>query len=159
MAEETKDTLETGQIAPDFTARDQDGREHRLSDYRGKQVVLFFYPKDMTPGCTIEACDFRDNHSRITDAGAVIFGISADSEESHRKFIAKHDLNYNLLVDDTHAISEAYGCWVEKNTFGVRSEGIARTTVVIDREGRIKKFFPKVNVKGHADEVIDVLNS
>ena len=159
MAEETKQRLTEREMAPEFAARDQDGKEHRLSDYRGRKVVLFFYPRDMTAGCTIEACDFRDNHSRIVDAGAVLFGISTDSEESHRKFIRKHDLDYPLLVDDDHAIAEAYGSWVEKSMFGKSFGGVARNTFVVDEEGRIVKIFRKVDVRGHADEVIDVLQS
>ena len=159
MTEEAKERIAEGEIAPEFTARDQDGKVHRLSDYRGRKVVLFFYPRDMTAGCTIEACDFRDNHSRIVDAGAVLFGISTDSEESHRKFIRKHDLGYSLLVDDDHSIAEAYDSWVEKSMFGKSFGGVARRTFVIDEEGRIVKIFRKVDVRGHADEVIDVLQS
>lgn len=159
MTEKAEERIAEGEIAPEFTARDQDGEEQSLSDYRGRKVVLFFYPRDMTAGCTIEACDFRDNHGRIVEAGAVLFGISTDSEESHRKFIRKHDLDYSLLVDDDHAIAEAYGCWVEKNMFGKKFGGVARTTFVIDEEGKIMKIFRKVDVRGHADEVIDVLQS
>jgi peroxiredoxin Q/BCP len=159
MTEETKDRIADGEIAPEFTARDQDGERQSLSDYRGQKVVLFFYPRDMTAGCTIEACDFRDNHGRILEAGAVVFGVSTDSEESHRKFIRKHNLNYSLLVDDDHSIAEAYDCWIEKNMFGKKFGGVGRTTVIIDEEGRISKIFRKVKVKGHVDEVIDVLRS
>lgn len=159
MTEETTERIAEGAIAPEFTARDQDGSEHSLSDYRGRKVVLFFYPRDMTAGCTIEACDFRDNHGRIVDAGAVLFGISTDSEESHRKFIRKNDLDYPLLVDEDHSIAEAYDCWVEKSMFGKKFGGVARKTFVIDEEGRFVKIFRKVDVRGHADEVIDALHS
>lgn len=158
MAETTRKIAE-GDIAPDFTTTDQSGTEHSLADYRGRQVVLFFYPKDMTPGCTIEACDFRDNHQRIVDAGGVVFGVSADSAASHRKFVAKHDLPYPLLVDDDHEICEAYGAWVGKKMFGKEFKGVQRRTVVIDGDGTIRKIFPKVKVEGHVDEVLDVLSS
>lgn len=148
-----------GDIAPDFTAIDQDGVSHTLSDYRGKHVVIFMYPRDMTPGCTTEACDFRDNIERITSLGGVVFGMSADSMASHKKFEAKHDLNYPLLVDEDHAILESYGAWVTKKMYGKEFEGIQRSTFIIDPDGVISRAFRKVKVKGHVDEVIDVLSA
>ena len=153
-----KTLVAEGDLAPDFTAIDQDGKSHTLSDYRGKQVVIFMYPRDMTPGCTTEACDFRDNLERITSVGGVVFGMSADSVASHKKFEAKHDLNYPLLVDEDHKILENYGAWVTKKMYGKEFEGIQRSTFVIDQEGVIAHAFRKVKVKGHVEEVLNVLS-
>ncbi len=148
-----------GTMAPEFQAVDQTGTEHSLSQYRGKKVLLFFYPRDMTSGCTAEACDFRDNYQRISARNVVLFGISSDSAESHRKFDEKHNLGYPLLVDADGAISTAYGSMVSKNMFGKKFQGIQRSTFLIDEEGKVEKAWPKVSVKGHVDEVLDVLDA
>lgn len=149
--------LQTGDKAPDFTAYDQDGTLHRLKDYRGKKLVLYFYPKDLTEGCTVEACDFRDNLNRITAHGAALLGVSPDSVKSHQKFVKKESLNFPLLADEERTISEAYEVWKEKSMYGRTFMGVERTTFIIDEKGRIERIFPKVRVRGHVDEVIDAL--
>jgi peroxiredoxin Q/BCP len=148
-----------GTIAPDFTLPADGGGEITLSDYRGKQVVLYFYPKDDTPGCTTEACNFRDDYSDILAAGAVVLGISPDSVKSHDKFKLKFELPFPLLSDPDHKITELYGAWGEKKMFGKTYMGILRSTFVIDREGKIVKVFPKVRPKNHSQEVLAVLTT
>jgi peroxiredoxin Q/BCP len=146
-----------GQVSPGFSLPDDAGSTVALSDFRGRPVVLYFYPKDDTEGCTKEACDFRDHWREFQRAGAVILGVSPDSAESHRKFKAKYNLPFSLLSDAGHAVALAYGAWGPKKMYGREYEGILRTTVVIDPEGRIARVFPKVKVKDHADEVLEVL--
>lgn len=145
-------------LAPDFKLLDQNEVEHRLSDYRGKPVILYFYPKDDTPGCTIEACEFRDDYHVYQEAEVVILGVSADTPKSHRKFKEKYNLTFMLLSDETHEMLEVYGVWRKKKMFGHEFMGIARTTFVIDGEGKIKKVFEKVRPKGHSTEILAALD-
>ncbi len=149
--------LEEGTMAPDFTLENQDGQPIHLADYRGKVVMLYFYPKDNTPGCTKEACSFRDASSELTDAGAVVLGVSRDTASSHRRFADKFELPFPLLADTEEEVCNAYGVLQEKNMYGKKSIGIVRSTFVIDKDGRIVKVFPKVKVDGHVDEVLDVV--
>ncbi|MBX5436017.1 MAG: thioredoxin-dependent thiol peroxidase [Alicyclobacillaceae bacterium] len=151
--------LAVGQQAPDFTLPTHSGAEVSLSDLRGKVVVLYFYPKDDTPGCTREACSFRDLRAEFAAAGAEIYGVSRDSVESHAKFADKYDLTFPLLADVDGSVCRAYGVLKEKTMFGKTSLGIERTTFVIDREGKIAKIFPKVKVDGHADQVLKVVRA
>jgi len=144
-------------MAPDFTLPADGGRETSLSDFRGKKVVLYFYPKDNTPGCTAEACSFRDGYSEIAAAGAVVLGISPDTVKSHDRFKLKHNLPFSLLSDPDHQVAERYGAWGEKKMFGKSFTGIIRSTFIIDGEGRIVKVFPKVKVKTHRQEVLAAL--
>ena len=146
--------LKEGTKAPDFVAQTDAGEEVKLSDLRGQVVVLYFYPKDDTPGCTKEACAFRDMKARFEEAGAVIFGVSRDDVKSHAKFRDKHGLNFPLVSDPEGEICQAYDVLKEKNMYGRTSIGIERTTYVIDRDGVIAAVFPKVKVDGHADEVL-----
>lgn len=143
-----------GQPVPDFTLASSAGGEVRLSDYRGKKVVLYFYPKDMTPACTQESCDFRDYHPGIRAAGAVIIGISPDDIKSHGKFIAKHELPFELLSDPEHKVSEIFGVWKLKKLYGKEYMGIERSTFLIDEEGKLAQEWRKVKVKDHAAEVL-----
>lgn len=149
--------LEKGQMAPDFTLPSDEGKEITLSQFRGKKVVLYFYPKDDTPGCTKEACSFRDGHGAFLSKGAVVIGVSPDSPKSHEKLRAKYGLPFYLLSDTDHEVAEAYGAWGEKKMFGRSFEGILRSTYVIDEEGKIAKFFRKVKPAGHAKEVLPYL--
>ncbi len=139
---------------PDFSLKSDVGESIRLSDYKGKRVVLYFYPKDDTPGCTVEACSFRDGIGEIQKKGAIVLGVSTDSVESHRKFKEKYHLNFPLLSDADKKVVDAYGVWKEKNMYGKKYMGIERTTFIIDEDGKIKKIFPKVKVEGHYDEVL-----
>jgi len=150
-------SLQEGDKAPDFSLKSDTESTVKLSSYKGKKVVLYFYPKDDTPGCTVEACSFRDGFTEIQKKGAVLFGVSADSVESHKKFKEKFDLNFPLLSDTDKKVIEAYGVWKEKNMYGKKYMGIERTTFVIDENGKIKKVFPKVKVQGHYDEVLSEL--
>ncbi len=149
--------LKVGQPAPDFSASDETGRTVRLADFKGKKVVLYFYPKDDTPGCTKEACSFRDGAAEWRKLGAVVLGVSIDSVASHQRFKAKYRLNFPLLSDADKRIVSAYGVWKQKSLYGRTFLGIERTTVLIDEQGRIAKVFPKVTVDGHFDEVIEAL--
>ncbi|MDD5434520.1 MAG: thioredoxin-dependent thiol peroxidase [Nitrospira sp.] len=144
-------------MAPDFMIPDYDGREVSLSGFRGKKVVLYFYPKDDTPGCTKEACYFRDAYSEIKKRGAVVLGISVDSVDSHIKFRDKYQLNFPLLSDANKHVVTAYGVWKEKSMYGRKFMGIERTTFIIDEDGRITAIFPKVKVDEHLDEVLKAL--
>ncbi|USG64721.1 thioredoxin-dependent thiol peroxidase [Brevibacillus ruminantium] len=146
-----------GQAAPDFTLMASNQQQISLADFRGKNVVLYFYPKDMTPGCTTEACDFRDYHPEFSKLDTVVLGISPDDVKSHDKFTAKHELPFPLLADTDHSIAEAYGVWVLKKMYGREYMGIERTTFVIDKEGNIAKVWPKVKVKGHVQEVLQFI--
>lgn len=149
--------LKFGDLAPDFELPDQSGQMHKLSQYRGKKVVLYFYPKDDTPGCTTEACGFRDSLGLFADRGAAVLGISPDPVGSHQRFAQKYGLTFPLLADEGHHVAERYGVWVEKNRYGEISMGIARTTFVIDADGRIKHVFHDVHADGHDQEVLGVL--
>jgi thioredoxin-dependent peroxiredoxin len=146
-----------GERAPDFALKSDDGRRYALKDFRGKKVVLYFYPKDDTPGCTKEACSFRDNLARVTTKGAVVLGVSRDDTTSHAKFRDKYDLNFPLLSDDEGKVTDAYGVWKMKNLYGREFFGIVRTTFLIDEEGKISRIWPKVKVEGHTDEVLAAL--
>ena len=145
--------LKVGDKAPSLSLPDQAGAPVSLKDFTGKQVVLYFYPKDDTPGCTKESCDFRDAGAPIKKAGAVILGVSLDGRESHQKFIKKFDLPFTLLSDEEAAVSKAYGCYKEKNMYGRKYWGIERSTFVIDQTGKLKAIFRKVKVDGHVTEV------
>lgn len=149
--------LEVGQPAPDFTLNDGTGTPVRLSDLRGKKVVLYFYPKDNTPGCTQEACDFRDRYADLQATGAVLLGLSPDTEKSHQKFAGKFELPFPLLADPENTVSTAYGVWKEKSMYGRTFMGIERTTVLIDEAGNVARIWPKVKVAGHAEEVLAAL--
>ena len=146
-----------GQKAPDFTLLNDQGQKVKLSDFKGKKVVLYFYPKDDTPGCTKEACAFRDGINEIKNRGAVVLGVSVDSVDSHQKFKKKFDLNFPLLADTDKSLVEAYGTWKEKSMYGKKSMGIERTTFIIDEQGKISHIFPKVKVEEHYDEVVEAL--
>jgi thioredoxin-dependent peroxiredoxin len=146
--------IQVGERAPVFTTVDHDGNPISLEDLRGHVVVLYFYPKDDTPGCTTEACAFRDLKSVFDEAGALIYGVSRDTATSHQKFREKYELNFPLIVDEDSRICDAYGVLKEKNMFGKKSVGIERTTFVIDTDGVIAAIYPKVKVDGHADEVL-----
>ncbi|MBI3975764.1 MAG: thioredoxin-dependent thiol peroxidase [Armatimonadetes bacterium] len=149
--------IEEGKAAPEFALADAGGRTVRLSNFRGKTVVLYFYPKDDTPGCTTEACAFRDDHAAYGDRDAVIIGISPDDVASHAKFAEKYDLPFLLLADPNHAVAEAYGVWKEKVNYGKTYWGIERTTVVIDPRGRIRRIFRRVKPAGHSREILEAL--
>lgn len=138
-----------GEAAPAFTALDQDGHPHSLKDYKGKKIVLFFYPKDNTPTCTTEACNLRDHHSELSKAGYVLLGVSTDSAKSHKGFADKHQLPYKLLVDTDKILHEAYGVWGEKSMYGRKYMGTLRTTFVIDEYGTITKVIDSVKAKTH----------
>jgi thioredoxin-dependent peroxiredoxin len=151
------DTLDTGDKAPDFTLPDESGTPVALKDFRGRSVVLFWYPKDMTPGCTQEACDFRDSYARLKKAGAALFGVSLDDGASHQKFIAKHELPFPLLSDTDAKVAKAYGVYKQKSMYGKTFWGIERSTFVIDPHGAIAAAFRKVKVEGHVDDVLKAL--
>ena len=148
-------TLKAGDKAPDFTARDQNGKNVRLSDLKGKKVVLYFYPKDMTPGCTAEACNLRDNYKLLQKQGYEVFGVSTDSEKSHQKFIAKEKLPFSLLADTDKTIHTKYDTWVEKSMYGRKYMGTARVTFVIDEKGVISEIIEKVDTKNHTDQILN----
>jgi len=145
--------LKEGDRAPEFSLKDSNGKTTSLKDFRGMKVVLYFYPKDDTPGCTKEACSFRDNLPEFGKLNAIVLGISADSEESHQKFSSKYNLPFTLLSDPDKKVIGQYGVWKEKNMYGKVTMGIERTTFIIDENGRIMKIFPKVKVDGHVDEI------
>ncbi|ETN88624.1 thiol peroxidase [Thermus scotoductus] len=151
--------MEPGTAAPDFALPDQEGRIHRLSDYRGKWVVLYFYPKDDTPGCTKEACGFRDRMGDLQELGAVVLGVSADDVQSHKRFAEKYGLNFPLLADPEREVILAYGAWGKKNLYGKEYEGVLRQTFLIDPEGRIAKVWRKVSPEDHAEEVAEALRA
>ncbi len=148
--------LKEGDKAPAFQLPSEKGK-FSLKDFKGKTVVLYFYPKDMTPGCTIQACDFRDSLAKLKKAGAVVLGVSKDSAERHSAFREKYDLNFPLLADTEGKACEAYGVWKQKSLYGRKFMGIVRTTFVIDGKGKIRKIFSKVKVKGHADAVLEAI--
>jgi thioredoxin-dependent peroxiredoxin len=149
--------IKEGDKAPKFNLESTNGEKIALEDFEGETVVLYFYPKDDTPGCTKEACNFRDNYQDLLDKGASVIGISPDNRESHEKFSEKYSLPFPLLVDKDHKIAEKYGVWVEKNMYGKKSWGIQRSTFIIGPDGKVQKAFNKVKVDGHSEEVMAVL--
>ncbi len=148
-------TLKEGDKAPAFAAKDQNDRDISLNMFRGKKVVLYFYPKDDTPGCTAQACNLRDNYSELLKQGYVVIGVSADDVNSHKKFETKFNLPFPLVADDKQVISQEYGVWGEKQMFGKKFMGITRTTFLIDEEGKIKKIIDKPDTQNHAEQVIE----
>lgn len=150
--------IETGKKAPDFSLLNQDGKKISLKDFLGKKVVLYFYPKDDTSGCTKEACNFRDEFPKFIKIRAVILGISPDSVKSHKKFADKYELNFDLLADEEKKVVEKYEVWKEKSMYGRKYMGVERTTFIIDEKGKIKTIFNKVKVDGHNKEVLEALN-
>lgn len=151
--------IEEGKKAPDFKLKNQDGKTISLKDFKGKNVVLYFYPKDNTSGCTKEACNFRDEFPKFKNVDAVILGVSPDSVVSHKKFAEKYDLPFDLLSDEEKNVLEDYGVWQEKSMYGRKYMGVVRTTVVIDANSKIRKIFPKVKVEGHNKEVLEALKN
>ncbi len=147
-------SLQPGDMAPDFSGIDQNGEQIKLSDFRGKKVVLYFYPKDDTPGCTAQACNLRDNYDQLLKEGFVVLGISKDNEKSHRKFIDKYNLPFSLIADTDTKINEAYGVWAEKSLYGKTYWGTNRTTFVINEEGKIAEIIRKVDTKNHISQII-----
>ena len=151
--------LKVGDPAPEFTLPAEDGRQVSLSDYRGKRVVLYFYPKDDTPGCTAQACGFRDAYPQIEEQNAVVLGVSADSEQSHRKFKTKYDLPFTLLIDADHQVAEAYGAWGEKTNYGRTYIGIIRSHFIIDEAGRLADVQVDVGAKDSVARALQTLGS
>jgi peroxiredoxin Q/BCP len=149
--------LSAGMQAPAINSKDQDGNPISLDQFRGKTVVLYFYPKDDTPGCTAEACDFRDNHQDLIKKGIIVLGVSVDDEQSHKKFISKHSLPFPLLADTDHKIVNDYGVWVEKNMYGKKYMGVNRRTFIIDENGVIKDVIKKVDTKNASSQVLELL--
>jgi peroxiredoxin Q/BCP len=149
--------LEEGTLAPDFTLPDENGKDHKLSDYQGGHVLLYFYPKDDTPGCTTEACNFRDDYSQYQDAEVTILGVSPDTPASHLKFKEKYQLPFTLLADVDHAVCELYGVWGPKKNFGKEYDGVHRTTYLIDPQGMIQQVFKKVSPANHSAEILALL--
>lgn len=146
-----------GQKAPAFSAKDQNGNTISLNDFSGKKIILYFYPKDDTPGCTAEACSFRDNYESLISQGFVVLGVSIDDEKSHQKFISKHNLPFSLIADTEKEIVEAYGVWVEKSMYGKKYMGVARKTFIIDEKGIISKIIDKVDTKNASAQVLELL--
>ena len=147
----------TNEPAPDFTLPDQDGRDVSLRDFRGRKVVLYFYPKDDTSGCTTQACDLRDRTSELEARGAAVLGVSPDSPRSHTKFREKYQLPFTLLADEDHSVAEAYDVWKEKSMYGRKYWGNERTTFIIDEEGRIAHVLPKVKPAEHVDQILELI--
>jgi len=151
--------IEIGKKAPAFTLKDQDGKAHKLSDYAGRPVVLYFYPKDDTPGCTAEACAFRDNLVRFKPGKALILGVSVLDEKSKAKFAEKYDLNFPLLADADHEVADKYGAWQERSMYGRTYMGVARVTYLIGADGKVAQRWDKVKVDGHAEEMLAAVNA
>ena len=151
--------IEPGKAAPAFHLPDQAGNKHRLSQYKGKWVVLYFYPKDNTPGCTTQACGFRDNEAELHARGAVVLGISPDGEKSKAKFAGKYDLNFPILADEGAEVCRKYGVWQEKSMYGKKYMGVVRTTYLIDPKGKVAQRLDKVKVKGHTEAVLAALDA
>jgi peroxiredoxin Q/BCP len=149
--------LSEGQKAPQFTANDQNGKSVSLSNFAGKSIILYFYPKDDTPGCTAEACSFRDNYESLLAEGFEVLGVSTDDEKSHLKFIGKYNLPFSLIADTEKKIVEAYGVWVEKNMYGKKYMGVSRKTFIIDKNGMIRKIIDKVDTKNSSAQVLEIL--
>ena len=154
---DTPTTLKVGQKAPAFSLKNSDGKTVKLSDFKGKKVVLYFYPRDMTPGCTTEACNFRDDYSALQKKGIEVIGVSADDVASHKKFADKYSLPFTLVSDPEHAMIEKYGAWAEKSMYGKKYWGVARITYLIDEEGKIAHVFPKVKPDGHSREILELV--
>ncbi|MCB0409798.1 MAG: thioredoxin-dependent thiol peroxidase [Flavobacteriales bacterium] len=150
--------LKEGDKAPDFGVKDQNGTTHHLEDYKGKKVILYFYPKDLTPGCTVESCNLRDNYSELTKKGFEVIGVSADDEKKHQRFIGKYELPFTLLADVEKKVINAYGVWGPKKFMGRTFDGIHRTTFVIDEKGMIEKVITKVKTKDHTKQILEELN-
>jgi len=150
--------ISSGILAPEFTLQDENGLEHSLSNYRGKPLILYFYPKDDTPGCTTEACNFRDDYSKYQEAKVVIIGISPDTSRAHKKFKNKFDLPFTLLADENHSVCDLYGTWGPKQFMGKSYEGVLRTTFLIDSQGYIRKVFKNVKPAEHSAEVLEALS-
>lgn len=150
--------LEPGMKAPEFSGMIETGETVSLSDYSGKKLILFFYPKDGTPGCTAEACNLRDHYSELTDRGFELLGVSPDSAKKHTNFISKHELPFHLLADTEHEVLKAYGAWGEKQMYGKTYEGVLRSTFVIDENGQISAVFTKVNTKNHTAQILEALS-
>lgn len=150
--------IEAGKKAPNFELSDYQGRKHKLSDYRGKPVILYFYPKDDTPGCTKEACSFRDSFDEFKKAGVAVIGISVDDEKSHEKFINKYNLPFTLLSDSDKEVVAKYGVWVEKNMYGKKYWGTSRTTFLLDEGGKVIRLFENVKPENHAKEILKILS-
>ncbi|GAB3647796.1 thioredoxin-dependent thiol peroxidase [Echinicola sediminis] len=146
--------LEVGKKAPDFEAKDQDGNNIKLSDFQGKKVVLYFYPKDNTPGCTAQACDLRDNYEALQKAGYVVLGVSTDSQKKHQNFIEKYELPFPLIADEDKKVHELYNTWREKQNYGRTYMGTVRTTFVINEEGTIDEIIEKVKTKEHSNQIL-----
>jgi peroxiredoxin Q/BCP len=153
----TREVIEEGRPGPEFELGSDAGERVRLSDFRGRPVVLYFYPEDDTPGCTTEACEFRDAYSRFRKRGAVVLGVSPDDEATHVRFKEKYSLPFTLLSDPDHSVADAYGVWVEKNSYGKKRMGIKRSTFVIDAEGNVARAMYGVKPEGHADRVLEAL--
>lgn len=151
--------LKAGDKAPDFSGIDQDGNTISLSDYRGKKLILFFYPKDNTPGCTAEACNLRDNYEDLTKRGFSLLGVSPDSERKHQNFIQKYDLPFPLLADTEKEVLKAYGVWGPKQMYGRTYDGVYRTTFVIDEKGVIEEVFTKVKTKAHTEQILEAVTA
>ncbi len=149
--------LKEGDKAPEFDITDQNGKVHKIADYKGKKVILYFYPKDLTPGCTIESCNLRDNYNALKNQGFEVIGVSADDEQKHQKFIAKHDLPFNLLADTNKEVLNRYGVWGEKKFMGRVYDGIHRTTFIINENGVIEKIINKVKTKDHTNQILEEL--
>lgn len=149
--------IDPGRKAPAFTLKDQAGQTHKLADYAGRPLVLYFYPKDDTSGCTQEACDFRDHLLKFKTSKAAVLGVSILDEASKAKFAAKHELNFPLLADKDHAVAEKYGVWQQRSLYGRKFMGIARTTYLIDADGKVAKRWDKVKINGHADDVLKAI--
>ncbi|MBT6068595.1 thioredoxin-dependent thiol peroxidase [Candidatus Peregrinibacteria bacterium] len=145
---------EAGKEAPDFTLQDQDWETHSISDFRGQKVLLYFYPRDNTPGCTVQACNFRDNLDKLKKRGVHVVGVSGDSVESHKKFVAKHNLNFPLLADTEKDVAQMYKVWVEKNMYGRKHMGIQRDSFLINENGVVMKHYKKVKPNEHIEEVL-----
>jgi len=148
-------TLQPGDKAPDFTAKDQNGKEIKLTDFKGKKVVLYFYPRDNTPTCTTEACNFRDNHKKLTDKGYIVIGVSPDSEKKHQNFIAKQELPFTLIADTDKAVINAYGVWGPKKFMGKTSDAVHRETFVINEKGILEQVILKVKSKIATEQVLE----
>jgi peroxiredoxin Q/BCP len=151
-------TLQAGDLAPLFTAKNQNGETVSLTDFKGKKVILYFYPKDNTPGCTAEACDFRDNYQSLTSQGFEVIGVSTDDEKSHKKFEAKFELPFTLIADTEKTIVESYGVWVEKSMYGKSYMGTSRKTFIIDENGKIIRVIDKVDTKSPTKQLLELVS-